>query len=155
MDLKKHIRLAEEKDVSILVGFNREMALETEGIVLESEILEKGVQAVLKNPEKGFYLVHEVFGTVRACLMVTFEWSDWRNGTFYWVQSVFVEKEFRQKGLYKDLYTFLQKHIKEKKNVAGLRLYVEKNNRRAQEVYKKLGMIETDYLLFEKSLNKQ
>lgn len=154
MTLNPQIRLAEKRDIEAIVCFNRAMALETEGMDLDLDTLEKGVQAVLEDPEKGFYLVSEIDGQVRACLMVTFEWSDWRNGTFYWVQSVFVDKEYRKQGLYKGLYRHLQRLISEKSEVAGLRLYVEKNNTSAQRTYTKLGMKKTDYLLFEETLKE-
>ena len=149
------IRHAQKTDESIIVRFNQSMALETEALTLDESILTKGVQSVFENPEKGFYLVCEVDGVVRGSLMITYEWSDWRNGTFYWVQSVYVEKAFRRIGIYKSLYQYLQEQLKQNQDVAGMRLYVEKDNEKAQKTYTKVGMKRTNYLLFEEEIKKE
>jgi len=151
MPPKNNIRPAEKKDISTIVKFNKAMALETEGLELDTSTLEKGVIAVFEKPEKGFYLVSEIDDEVRACLMITYEWSDWRNGAFYWVQSVYVQKEFRRQGLYKGLYQHIQTLLRNKKDAVGLRLYVEKDNMAAQKTYEKMGMRKTNYQLFEET----
>src|SRR3990167_5567248 len=129
------IRKAQIKDCVSLVENNLRMAYETEGKRLNKIILQKGVSAVLKFPEKGFYLIAEINGTVAGSLMITNEWSDWRNSTFWWIQSVYVLPEFRKKGIYRKLYREVKRLAKKEKNVCGIRLYVEKNNIKAQKVY--------------------
>ena len=143
------IRLAAPSDTEALVEFNQSMALETEGKQLSSEILRAGVSAVFADEKKGFYVVVEEGGAVAAGLMVTTEWSDWRNGWFWWIQSVYVRPEHRGGGLYGRMYEFVKARATEAGNVCGFRLYVEKENERAQRVYEKLGMERTYYLMYE------
>mgnify|MGYP002641240373 CR=1 FL=1 len=143
------IRKAVQHDRDTLVDFNQRMALETESITLNKDIIQGGVQSVLDDANKGFYLVTEVEGEVQACLMITNEWSDWRNGMIWWIQSVYVHPDYRRQGLYKSMYTHLQNAIQNEPEVIGIRLYVEKDNRRAQQTYSGLGMKKTDYLLYE------
>ena len=143
------IRLAVPSDVDALVEFNQAMALETEGKQLNTEILRAGVSAVFGDEKKGFYVVVEENGTVAAGLMVTTEWSDWRNGWFWWIQSVYVRPEHRGGGLYGRMYEFVKARAAEAGDVIGFRLYVEKENERAQRVYEKLGMDRTYYLMYE------
>ena len=143
------IRLATSEDVDALVLFNQAMALETEGKDLDTEILRAGVTAVFADEKKGFYVVVEQEGTVAAGLMVTTEWSDWRNGWFWWIQSVYVRPEQRGGGLYGRMYEFVKDRAANAGNVRGFRLYVEKENERAQRVYEKLGMERTYYLMYE------
>lgn len=143
------IRLASLDDAPTLAEFNAAMALETERLELEQERLLGGVEAVLRDPAKGFYLVADEDGSVTGQLMVTFEWSDWRNGVFWWVQSVYVRPDRRGGGIYTALYKEAVRRAQAQGDVCGLRLYVEKDNARAQAAYNKLGMSETDYLLFE------
>ena len=143
------IRIAEKEDAAAMVEFNQAMALETEGKQLSEEVLSKGVDAVFADPQKGFYVVADDGGRIVGGLMVTFEWSDWRNGWFWYVQSVYVRPEARGKKVYSQLYRFVKDRAAETGNVCGFRLYVEKENEHAQEVYKKLGMEETYYLMFE------
>ncbi|OFY62851.1 MAG: GNAT family N-acetyltransferase [Bacteroidetes bacterium RIFCSPLOWO2_02_FULL_36_8] len=143
------IRKAQIKDSVSLVENNLRMAYETEGKRLNKIILQKGVSAVLKFPEKGFYLIAEINGTVAGSLMITNEWSDWRNSTFWWIQSVYVLPEFRKKGIYRKLYREVKRLAKKEKNVCGIRLYVEKNNIKAQKVYEKTGMECSHYIMFE------
>jgi len=154
MSPTRSIRRAEKKDISAIVIFNQAMALETESLVLDEALLLKGVQSVFDNPEKGFYLVCEIDGVIVGSLMITYEWSDWRNGTFYWVQSVYVKKEFRRQGIYKSLYLYLRDEFSQKEEVAGMRLYVEKDNEQAQTTYENLGMKKTNYVLFEEGIKE-
>ena len=132
-----------------MVEFNQAMALETEGKSLDDAVLSRGVDAVFDDPQKGFYVVTEIDGEIVGGLMVTFEWSDWRNGWFWWIQSVYIRPQMRGRSLYSKMYEFVKNRAADSGNVCGFRLYVEKENEHAQGVYKKLGMIETYYLMFE------
>jgi len=143
------IRIAREEDIPALVEFNQSMALETEEKQLDEVVLTAGVSAVFSDQTKGFYVVTEASGTVAAGLMVTTEWSDWRNGWFWWIQSVYVRPEHRGIGLYGKMYEFVKSLASDAGNVCGFRLYVEKENERAQRVYEKLGMDRTYYLMYE------
>jgi ribosomal protein S18 acetylase RimI-like enzyme len=143
------IRKATPSDAQSITNFNIAMALETENKVLDVDTITSGVSALFKHPESGFYVVAEIDAVVVACLMITTEWSDWRNGLFWWIQSVYVAPEHRRKGIYRAMYQSIQDMAKENKDVCGYRLYVEKDNLRAQETYISLGMKETDYKMFE------
>ncbi|MCV2885568.1 GNAT family N-acetyltransferase [Aestuariibacter sp. AA17] len=143
------IRTALPSDQGAIVAFNQAMAEETEGKRLDENTLSQGVAKVLNDQSKGFYLVAEVDGNIAGSLMVTYEWSDWRNGTFYWIQSVYVMPEFRRKGIYKALYEQVKTLAEENADVCGYRLYVEKDNLVAQQTYVSLGMQESYYLMYE------
>jgi ribosomal protein S18 acetylase RimI-like enzyme len=143
------VRLATPQDAPVLVEFNAAMALETEGKELLREVIGAGVRSLLANPASGFYVVAEEHGRVVGSLMITKEWSDWRNGTFWWIQSVYVRPEVRRQGVYKLLYHHVQKLAANDPAVCGFRLYVERENARAQATYQALGMKETRYLVFE------
>ncbi len=151
MTSKIVVRIAGRGDAPHMVEFNAAMALETEDLALDRATLLAGVQGLFERPEHGYYLVAEIGGAVVGGLMVTFEWSDWRNGVFWWVQSVYVRPAHRGQGVYRALYGEVRRRAKEHPDVCGLRLYVEKDNRRAQAVYRKLGMEETPYRLYEES----
>ncbi len=148
------IRPATERDTESLVAFNRALAKETEGIDLPVEIVSAGVASLFKQPQHGFYLVAELNGVLVGGLMITYEWSDWRNGLFWWIQSVYVAPAHRGRGIYKRLYAEVKRRAEGQENVCGFRLYVEKENRRAQQTYQALGMRETPYQIFEELLNK-
>ena len=143
------IRSARPEDVPSLVRFNHEMARETEGKELDREVLAAGVGAVFAEPARGFYLVAEISGEVIACLMITREWSDWRNGDFWWIQSVYVAPEFRRRGVFRSLYREVANRAGQSDGVCGFRLYVEQDNQEAQATYRHLGMTETAYRMFE------
>jgi ribosomal protein S18 acetylase RimI-like enzyme len=143
------IRLATRDDADVLVEFNSAMALETEGKKLLPEVIGAGVRALLDNPASGFYVVAEAQSRVVGSLMITREWSDWRNGHFLWIQSVYVRQEFRRQGVYKRLYHHVQELAAEDPAVCGFRLYVERENHRAQATYRAAGMTETGYVVFE------
>lgn len=147
------IRVARPGDASFITEFNRLMALETESIELNVEVLQQGVNNLLNDASKGFYLLAENTGEIIGQLMITYEWSDWRNRNIWWIQSVYVKPEFRQKGVYNSLY-HQTKNLAYAEGVREIRLYVEKNNRIAQAVYEKCGMNESHYLLYEAKLNK-
>ncbi|HEY0458014.1 MAG TPA: GNAT family N-acetyltransferase [Pyrinomonadaceae bacterium] len=144
-----NIRLAQTSDSSPLVEFNQAMALETEGKTLDAQILQSGVEAVFHDEKKGFYVVAEEDARIVGGLMITFEWSDWRDAWFWWIQSVYILPEARGRGIYRQLYNFVKQMAREKEDVCGFRLYVEKENESAQKVYDKLGMEETYYLMYE------
>ena len=143
------IRTAIAAEAPTIARFNARMARETEGIDLDGNRLLDGVRAVFERPERGWYLVAVESGEVLGQLMVTFEWSDWRNGVFWWIQSVYVEPEARGRGVYKALYAELLRRARADGGVCGVRLYVEKHNQRAQEVYARQGMRRAGYDLFE------
>ena len=143
------VRLAGANDADVIVAFNRAMALETEGKVLAEEISSRGVAGLFANPSLGFYVVAENGGEVIGSLMITTEWSDWRAGSFWWVQSVYVRPDSRRQGVYRSLYRFVQDLAADDDNVCGFRLYAERGNSTAQQAYKALGMEETNYVMFE------
>jgi ribosomal protein S18 acetylase RimI-like enzyme len=143
------IRLATPADAAALTEFNAAMALETEAKELLPEVVGAGVQSLLANPASGFYVIADEGGRAVGSLMITREWSDWRNGSFWWIQSVYVRPEWRRKGVYKRLYRHIQELAAQDPSVCGFRLYVERENGRAQATYRALGMKETRYLVFE------
>ncbi len=149
-----NIREATITDAFALVEFNQAMAQETEAKQLDGETLSSGVAAVFADPKKGLYVVADDDGRIAGGLMVTFEWSDWRNGWFWWIQSVYIRPEYRGRSFYSKLYEFVKQKATRDGHVCGFRLYVEKENEHAQAVYKKLGMDETYYLLFEEPVQK-
>ncbi len=148
------VRLAVPEDVPELVAFNQAMALETEGKALEDGVINAGVLRVFEEPTHGFYVVAEGANSVVGTLMVTKEWSDWRNGVFWWIQSVYVLPEYRKCGIYRSMYCFVQKQADTNPEVCGFRLYVEKNNLVAQKTYQTLGMEETHYRMYEEELKR-
>ena len=143
------IRKAILPDAGFIVGSNIAMALETEDLTLLPEVVGPGVDAVLSNSALGFYLIAEIGGEPAGQLMVTFEWSDWRNGLFWWIQSVYVRSEFRRRGVYRALHRRVAEMAREEGGVCGLRLYVEQENTIAQQVYESLDMFRTRYHLYE------
>ena len=151
------VRGACEADIESLVEFNQRMAAETEGKELDSGTLRAGVEAVFfesmaGEARKGRYLVAVINGRVVAALMHTWEWSDWRNGFVWWLQSVYVEPEFRRRGVFRRLYETLRDEARQDGGVVGLRLYVEEHNRIAQATYRGLGMERSGYVVMEEML---
>ena len=132
--------------------FNLRLAEETENLRLEPECVQSGVDAILRDSAKGLYFVAEVEGTVVGQVMITYEWSDWRNGNLWWLQSVYVKPEFRGQGVFRRLFVHLQKLAFAKRDVSGLRLYMHGDNTRARDSYEKLGMKRTRYEVFELEL---
>jgi ribosomal protein S18 acetylase RimI-like enzyme len=143
------VRAARVGDADAIARFNAAMAFETEGKRLRPDVLGAGVRRLLAEPGLGFYRVAEAQGEVIACLMVTTEWSDWRNGRFWWIQSVYVQPAWRRRGVFRALYADVRAAALRESDVCGLRLYVEHENTVAQATYRSLGMQQTDYLLFE------
>ncbi len=144
-----NIRFGSRDDLEAIVAFQKEMALETEGKELQSQVVYEGVRAVLEDKEKGFYVVAESNDKVVASLMITQEWSDWRNTFFWWIQSVYVHPQFRRQGIFSKLHSFVEEIASNNPDVFGLRLYVESNNESAKRTYESLGMRQTDYNLYE------
>ncbi len=145
------IRLANKDDVDSMVEFNQAMAFETEGKHLETETLRRGVEAVFADQNKGFYVVAELEGRVVGGLMITYEWSDWRNAWWWWVQSVYIRPEARGKHIYSQLYG-LVKTMANEAGAYGIRLYVETENHHAQKVYEKVGMNPSNYLMYDEMI---
>ena len=139
-----------------LVQFNQAMALETEDKPLSEAVITPGVQALLEDVSRGCYYVafesEAADADIAGALMVTLEWSDWRNAYFWWIQSVYVRPAWRRKGVYKSLHDHVRNLAREAGNVCGIRLYVERDNKGAQSTYEQLGMAETHYLMYEESL---
>ena len=144
-----NLRFAAIADAEVIAGYNAAMALETEHITLDGERLLQGVRAVLGDATKGFYIVAESDGQVVGQMMITFEWSDWRNANFWWIQSVYVHRDFRQQGVFRSLYRFAMERAEQDPGVCGLRLYVEAQNHNAQRTYERLGMKRTPYRMYE------
>lgn len=138
-------------DIRAIAQFQVDMALESEGTVLDIETVLPGVTAAMNDPQKGIYIVARVNGEPISSLMLTREWSDWTNRWYWWIQSVFVKPEYRGKGAYRAMYERIKEMAKEN-GVNQIRLYVDKTNYRAQEVYKKVGMDECHYLMYEEVL---
>ncbi len=143
------VRKATLADAGVIAGFNRRLAWETEKIRLDSDRLLRGVRAVLRDPSKGIYFVAELGGVVAGQLLITYEWSDWRNGSFWWIQSVYVAPQFRRRGVLRALFERVLELAGSRRDVCGLRLYVDARNRRAQAVYKRLGLQPSYYRVFE------
>lgn len=143
------IRPARPGDADVICEFNRLMAKETEHKDLDPATLKAGVAAMLGDPHKGLYFVADAGRMIVGQLGVTCEWSDWRNGNFWWIQSVYVASPARRRGVFRKLYEHLMQEAHAQANVIGVRLYVEHDNQIAQATYKKLGMVMTGYHLME------
>jgi len=146
------IRAAKITDTAALVTFNQDMAMETEGKTLDPATIKPGVAAVFEDKKKGFYVVAEQHEKIVGGLMVTYEWSDWRNAWFWWIQSVYILPEARGTGLYRRMYEFVKDRAAEAGNVCGFRLYVETENIQAQKVYARVGMSQSHYLMYEEDV---
>ena len=142
------IRKAVQSDSGSIIAFQQAMALETEGLDLEIDLLTKGVAAVFEIPARGQYWVCEIDGEVIASLLITYEWSDWRNADVWWFQSVYVIPEHRRKGIFRKMYDTIKREA-EASSVAGLRLYVESNNLNARKTYEAMGMSSEHYTMYE------
>ena len=142
------IRRATSKDITEIIEFQVKMAWETENLHLPTETVTRGVEAVFEDGSKGEYWVAESEGKVAASLLITFEWSDWRNTKVWWIQSVYVLPEHRRSGIFRSMYEYIRNES-EKCKSAGLRLYVETSNRIAQSTYESLGMSSEHYIMYE------
>ena len=140
-----------QDDIQAIAQFQVDMALESEGTVLDIQTVLPGVTAAMNDPQKGTYLVARADGQAISSLMLTREWSDWTNRWYWWIQSVYVKPEYRGKGAYRAMYEKI-KEMAQQQGVTQIRLYVDKTNTRAQQVYKKLRMDECHYLMYEEVL---
>lgn len=153
MDIR--IRDATPEDAGTIADYNTRMAEETEGRTLDPEVIGPGVVALLSDPGKGRYWIADADGSAVGQLMVTCEWSDWRNGNLWWIQSVYVHPEQRCKGVFTALYRHVESLAEAESDVCGLRLYVESGNHRAQQTYAAMGMVEPGYLVMESILGRK
>ena len=147
-----NVRLAGREDARHFIEFNKAMALETEAKTLEDPVVEAAVNAIVDDPNKGFYVVAEEDGQIVGGLLITYEWSDWRNAWWWWIQSVFIRPEARGKRVYSQLNEFVRTRAREAGNVFGIRLYVETENIHAQRVYEKVGMERSNYVMYHETL---
>jgi len=146
---KPRIRPARPDEADLLIELQALLARETESLELDPAALGRGVRAVFDDPGLGEYWVAELDGRVAACLLVTREWSDWRNGTVLWIQGVYVLPESRGRGIYRALYEQLRRRVEATPDLKGIRLYVDQRNRRARATYERLGMTPEHYALYE------
>ncbi|MEO9805820.1 MAG: GNAT family N-acetyltransferase [Reichenbachiella sp.] len=144
-----NIRRAREEEAQSIIDFQIDMARETEDVDLDRNLITPGVKAVFSDESKGWYFVAEIDGQIAGSLLITFEWSDWRNAMILWIQSVFVGKEFRGRGVYRALYEHIQSIVNNSDEYVGIRLYVDKTNTDALKVYQKLGMDSEHYGMCE------
>lgn len=144
------IRRAASADAEVVTEFNRLLALESEGKELDLSLLRPGVAAALANPDRAWYFVCEEDGRVLGQTMLTFEWSDWRNGWIWWIQSVYVRSEARRRGVFRSLFEHIRTTAAQTPGVVGIRLYVEHENTGAQATYRRLGLDVTGYLVMER-----
>ena len=150
-----HIREATKDDRGALVHFNEAMARETEAKRLPRDRLSAGVDGVLRDRNKGFYLVATIEDLAVGGLLVTAEWSDWRNASFWWIQSVYVEPRYRKTGVYTELHRRVEEMARSRGDVCGIRLYVDHNNTRAKATYERLGMKRGRYDFYERMLHPE
>ena len=143
------VRKATIGESATIAGFQLAMALETEQLKLDPGVAGEGVKAVFRNPALGCYYVAERNGEIIGSLLTTYEWSDWRNGTVLWIQSVYVLPQFRRLGAYKVMYRYLQDMVQNDSGLRGIRLYADNSNGTAHQVYRNLGMTADHYMTFE------
>lgn len=151
MTNKYEIATGNREDIEAIAQFQVDMAAESEGTTLDYEKVLKGLSAVMDDSAKGTYIIAKKDNKAIASLMLTKEWSDWNNGWYWWIQSVYVAPEYRQSGVYKAMYAYV-KELAKTQNVPQVRLYVDKTNTRAQKVYSNLGMHESHYLMYEETI---
>lgn len=150
-DLDLTITQGKASDIDAIVRFQADMAMESEGTVLDKDTLTNGVTAAINDEQRGIYFVARAEGKPIGSLMLTREWSDWNNQWYWWIQSVYVMPEYRKKGVYKAMYATLKQMAREN-GVAQIRLYADKTNLPAQQVYRRLGMEQSHYLMFEETI---
>ncbi len=143
------IRQAAQNDASTISDFQQKMAKETENVLLDPIVLSEGIQRLFDDPAKGKYYVAENDGDVVGCMMITYEWSEWRCGNVLWIQSVYIKSSHRGKGVFKKMYKHMQSMVTPGAGYRGIRLYVDKSNAVAQKVYEKLGMNGEHYQVYE------
>src|SRR5262245_7657671 len=148
-----NVRLAKPEDASMIVSFSAAMALETENRRLDLDRLYEGTMALLESPDRGSFMVAELEQPNKCQLlgqlMITYEWSDWRNAVFWWVQSVYVTPSWRRRGVYRFMHNQIVAQARANANECGIRLYVEQDNHTAQTVYKRVGLVRSVYQVYE------
>ena len=152
--MKTRIRDATSADATIIAEFNTTIATETEDHQLDQELIAAGVDALLSDRSKGRYWIAEINAEIAGQIMVTYEFSDWRNGVIWWIQSVYVAARFRRIGVFSALYNHVESLARNDEHVAGIRLYVEHSNKQAQDTYRSLGMNMRDYRVMEVDFHK-
>jgi ribosomal protein S18 acetylase RimI-like enzyme len=148
------VRRANAADLDVLIAFNKAMAAESEDKGLDEHVLRRGIGYLLEHPAEGYYLIAERSGSVAGALMVTYEWSDWRDGRFWWIQSVYVPPEHRRTGVYRALHDRVRDLARADPQACGLRLYVERDNLGAMATYRAMDMVETHYRLYEEEFQR-
>jgi len=148
------IREAAPADGPVIADFNTQLARESEGLELDAARVQAGVAAMLQDRAKGIYYVAEAEGAVIGQTMITYEWSDWRNGNIWWIQSVYVKPEFRRAGVFRAIFDHLRNLARARRVVCSIRLYVHADNTRACQSYERLGMTRTKYQVFELDVQK-
>jgi len=143
------LKKATFSDIDLLVSFQYELAKETENLLLDKKILKQGISNLLEDDAKGMYWVAEIESQKIGCVMIQKEWSDWRNGTVFWIHSVYVDKIYRKKGVFRSMYSFFQEMVRNDNSLKGLRLYVDKTNKNAIKTYAAMGMSREHYDLYE------
>ena len=143
------IRQGTTSDINRIAEFQQALAQESEGKTLDDDVLLKGIQKIFQDEGRGFYLMAESGDQVVGGLMITYEWSDWRNANFWWIQSVYVDDQWRRQGVYRALYDYVYDIAQSGDDICGIRLYVERNNPVAQQTYNSLGMSQSHYHLYE------
>jgi GNAT superfamily N-acetyltransferase len=143
------VRPARPEDAALLIDFQARLARESEDLELDLAALGRGVRAIFDDPGLGEYWMAELDGETAGCMLVTREWSDWRNGTVLWIQGVYVRPEARGRGVFRSLYDHLHRHVEAAPDLMGLRLYVDLRNHRARAIYERLGMTAEHYALYE------
>jgi len=146
------VRTAEIGDIETIAELNIAMAWETEQKRLDPATIRRGIRAVMDDSDYGFYVVAERSGEVVGCLLITFEWSDWRSALFWWIQSLYVQPPFRRRGVFTRLHDFVRTQALQHPDVCGLRLYVEQSNHAARNAYRRIGMTPTAYRMYEEPL---
>jgi ribosomal protein S18 acetylase RimI-like enzyme len=149
------VRPARQEDVCLMARWAQAMAMETEDKPLDEAVVTRGIQRAFDDPHKGRYFMAEIAGQPVGTLMLTWEWSDWRDGWWWWIQSVFVETGFRRRGVYRALYAHVRALAEADPEVRGLRLYVEQENVNARRTYEFLGMQHPGYVLYEAVVSRK
>jgi RimJ/RimL family protein N-acetyltransferase len=143
------IRRGTLEDIPVIADFQVKMAKETENVYLQPEVTLKGVKYIINNPEYGFYVVYEKDDKVIASLLILYEWSDWRNHKIVWLHSVFVIPEYRNQGVFGEMFKYIKQWVESDESIGGMRLYVDKTNLGAQKVYERIGMNADHYQMYE------
>ncbi len=149
------IREAAPQDCETIARFNVLLARESESLALDPSVVCQGVQALLGDRRKGIYFVAGAVGAVIGQVLITYEWSDWRNGNIWWLQSVYVQKDFRRRGIFKALFTHVLEQARRQTEVCGVRLYMDTHNDAARQAYRRLGMKQTNYVVFETEMERR